>query len=356
MRLTTSAVVLALAVTGAIAGDVAAQAQHAGVVTTATGTVTVARDAASPTPLRFRDDIYLHDRIATAERSLARILLGGKAVVTVSERSVVTITEAPGRSTIDLISGRISLAVARERMKAGDTVEIRTPIAIAGVRGTVVIAELLAGGAAQFTVVKGLVEVAGLDPGTRLTLPGSTFLAARQTLVATPRGLGAPQTITPEAVQRLGSAFKPAPRPMPAAPAALVTESQVQQAVDAGRRFGSDKRGSKDDDPRGHGRGAAPAGGDTTTSAISAGPDGGRGSSDSHGPGSSGPSSPVSVGPLSSGQPGPISSGSGPSGPISSGPVSAGPPISVTPGPPPTPKHEPKIDHQGPKHAKPDKK
>ena len=255
MRLTTTALLVALAATGAISGDVAAQAQRAGVVTTATGTVTVARDAASPAPLRFRDEIYLHDRIATAESSPARILLGGKAVVTGSERSVVTITEAPGRSTIDLVSGRISLAVARERMKPGDTVEIRTPIAIAGVRGTVVIAETLDGGAAQFTVVKGLVEVAALDPRTRLTLPGSTFLAARQTLVATPRGIGAPQNIPPEAAQRLGAAFKPAPPQIPTAPASLVRESQVKKASEQAQQLLSRGRDGRGDRGRGSDRG-----------------------------------------------------------------------------------------------------
>src|SRR5262245_31815516 len=47
--------------------------------------------------LKFRDDVMLQDRIATGDQSLARILIGGKAVVTVRERSVVT--PAPAAST-----------------------------------------------------------------------------------------------------------------------------------------------------------------------------------------------------------------------------------------------------------------
>ena len=42
------------------------------------------------------------------------MLLGGKAVVTVRERSVITITEVPGRSTIELETGKFALAVARD--------------------------------------------------------------------------------------------------------------------------------------------------------------------------------------------------------------------------------------------------
>jgi hypothetical protein len=69
-------------------------------------------------------------------------LLGGKALVTVRERSVLTITEIPGRSTVNLENGKIALAVARERMGPNESVDIRTSNAIAAVRGTVVVAEV----------------------------------------------------------------------------------------------------------------------------------------------------------------------------------------------------------------------
>ena len=92
------------------------QAGRAGIVTTLEGTATVTRVAVpQPIPLKFKDEVFLQDKVTTGERSIARLLLGGKAVVTVRERSVLTITEVPGKSTIDLESGKIAMAVAREK-------------------------------------------------------------------------------------------------------------------------------------------------------------------------------------------------------------------------------------------------
>ena len=211
----TTLLIVALAVSSGTAGDAAAQAQRAGIVTVSSGTVQVARPSAPTRPLKLRDDVFVHDRVTTGEHSLARILLGGgKALVTVSERSVITITEVPGHSIIDLATGRMSLAVARDRMKPGDSVEIRTSVAIAGVRGTVVIAEVTPGSlpaqtSARFTVLKGLVEVNALDPTTRRTFGPSTLLGAHQTLLADRRGVTPPTGISQQAAERLGKLFSP---------------------------------------------------------------------------------------------------------------------------------------------------
>jgi hypothetical protein len=145
----------------------AAQASKAGVVTTLDGNVTVTRVALPPQPLKFKDDVFVDDKVATGERSLARMLLGGKAVVTVRERSVLTITEVPGKATIDLSAGKIAVAVAKDKMRPGESVEIRAANAVAGIRGTVVVAEVStasaqagdAGGATgTFWVLRGQVE------------------------------------------------------------------------------------------------------------------------------------------------------------------------------------------------------
>ena len=77
-----------------------------------------------PRPLQFKDNVYLRDRISTGERSIVRVLLGGKATVTARERSVLTITESPGVATIDLSAGRISVAVSKGLMKRGEVVDI----------------------------------------------------------------------------------------------------------------------------------------------------------------------------------------------------------------------------------------
>jgi hypothetical protein len=169
-----AAVLLVLAVCPALAsaqtgGD---SSRNVGVVTTLAGNATVARvSLAHPQPLRFKDDVFLRDRISTAEQSVVRVLLGGKALVTVRELSTLTVTEATGRSVVDLSSGKIAMGVLRQRMRPGEVIEIRTPNAIAAIRGTVLVVELIpepggSSGAPRYTtkvhVIHGLVEVS--DP------------------------------------------------------------------------------------------------------------------------------------------------------------------------------------------------
>ena len=144
-----------------------AQATKAGVVTTLEGHVTVTRVTLASQPLKFKDDVFVDDKVTTGDQSIARMLLGGKAVVTVRERSTLTITEVPGKATIDLQAGKIALAVAKDKMRPGESIEIRAATAVAGIRGTVVVAEVLsasaqAGGAVGPTgtlwVLKGQIE------------------------------------------------------------------------------------------------------------------------------------------------------------------------------------------------------
>ena len=135
---------LAIALIFVFLPAVAAAQPSQGVVTMLLGQATLTRRApATPQPLHFRDDLFAHDQINTGERSLARVLLGGKAVVTVRELSVFTITEDGRDQTVRLTWGKLALSVAHSRMRPGEAIEIRTPNAIAAVRGTVVIVEVL---------------------------------------------------------------------------------------------------------------------------------------------------------------------------------------------------------------------
>ena len=150
-----------------------AQAQTSGavgVVTTLQGQATVVHVAsATSTPLKFRDSIFERDRINTAENSIVKVLMGGRAVVTVRELSVLTITEDLGRTTINLESGKIAVSVAKQRMQPGEKLEVHTPNAVAAVRGTVFVVEVSHQGAqagegnlgasTQVTSVTGSVEV-----------------------------------------------------------------------------------------------------------------------------------------------------------------------------------------------------
>ena len=116
-------------------------------------------------PLRFKDDVFLRDRITTGEQSFVRVLLGGRATVTARERSILTITEVPGVATIQLGEGRISVAVSRALMKPGQVIEIKTPNAVTAIRGAFVVAEVAPAGAgpqSTITILRGLVDVTRL--------------------------------------------------------------------------------------------------------------------------------------------------------------------------------------------------
>ena len=214
-----------------------AQPTKAGVVTTLHGTATVARVSLSqPVPLKFKDDVFVQDRLNTGDDSVARILLGGKAIVTVRERSSLTITEVPGVSTVNIGVGRAAIAVAKERMKPGETIEIRTPNAVASIRGTIVIVEVdqttaqagpgPAAFTTRFTVITGEVLVRHLQGG-QPSGAGVTLGAKEQARFT---GLTPPVTrrLTPSEAGELSNSFKATKTDPPAAATAqLVTHSQA---------------------------------------------------------------------------------------------------------------------------------
>ena len=207
-----------------------AQPTKAGVVTTVLGTATVARASLSqPVPLKFKDDVFAQDRVSTGDDSVARILLGGRAIVTVRERSSLTITEVPHVSTIDVGVGRAAIAVAKERMKPGETIEIRTPNAVAGIRGTIVVVEVDQGPAAlttRFTVITGEVLVRQLQGGQ--PFGGGVTLGANQQAQFTGHTPPATRSLSSSEARQLSNSFKTTKSVPPAEVSALlVTQSQA---------------------------------------------------------------------------------------------------------------------------------
>src|SRR5881628_3284154 len=202
-------VIGALLITGAAALSLPLSScaqERVGIVTNLEGTATVARLALpQPQALRFKDGVYLHDRITTGERS------------------VLTITEVPGTSTIELGAGRISVAVSKGLMKPGEVVEIRTPNAVTAIRGTVVVAEVfpVAGGVqSTITVLRGLVDVTRLDPVTRQRVGPSVDVGARQAVTAIgSNSLSRPAPIGPDEATRLTADFQIVPSTAPSAAA-----------------------------------------------------------------------------------------------------------------------------------------
>jgi FecR-like protein len=247
---------LAAVVAVAFAAQAHAQ-ERAGVVTTLEGDVTVTRASLPrPAPLKFKDDIYARDRVATGKESVARILLGGRAVVTVREHSTVTITEAPGVATVDLAAGRVAVAVAREKMRAGDVVEVRTPNAVAGIRGTVIVAEVFGADDSVITVLKGSIDVSRLDGG-RLVGAATIVSALQRVTIAGGAPLAAPRPVSPAAAEQLGQEFRLAPpRVTPSAATAAVNAGELTRAakdlaIAAPRRAAVDRRllpNTSDDD------------------------------------------------------------------------------------------------------------
>src|SRR2546427_12856637 len=190
------------------------QAPRAGVVTTLEGNVTVTRVALpQPQPLKFKDDVFVNDKVTTGDKAIARILLAGKAVVTVRERSSLTITEVPGKSTIDLDAGKIALAIAKDKMKPGESIEIRTQNAVAGVRGTVVVAEVSrataqVGGAAptlttSFYILRGQIEAIQINTPTGQPVGPPVTVGTLQQFRATGISPAALTNITPAQVAQI---------------------------------------------------------------------------------------------------------------------------------------------------------
>jgi hypothetical protein len=220
---------LSLAVSMSVAAPAWSQ-EKVGVVTAVVGPVTVARTSTPPEPLKFKDDIFTRDRVTTGENAITRILFGGKVIVTARERSTLTISEVPGLSTIELPSGRIAVAVDRTRMKPGERVEVRTPSAIAGVRGTVFIVEAHAN-TSTVTVLRGLVDVVRVDPSTGQVVGPVTPVGKNQTVSVRKNVLPTrPQAIAADRADALSKEFTPPVRPI-AATTVMPVKDEVARAT-----------------------------------------------------------------------------------------------------------------------------
>lgn len=218
---------LAMAAATACVGPVLAAAQsdgNAGVVTTVNGDATLIRAVAQPVSLRMRDEIFARDRIQTRERSLVRVLLGGKALITVRELSVLTVTEQEGRVTVDLQSGKVGVAVVKARMRPGEVIEIRSPNATAAVRGTVFVVEVDPmqpgqSGAAPATTTRVHLFHGALDVSARLDPGHATVrLAELQSVVVAGNTLGPVKPISRDAVAALTADLNPQQAQTPSAP------------------------------------------------------------------------------------------------------------------------------------------
>ncbi|RMH03452.1 MAG: hypothetical protein D6704_12610, partial [Nitrospirae bacterium] len=196
---------VALTLWGTMGAPAWAAPSPAGTVTQVAGQVTLKRKGLPRlVPIKFRDRVYLHDKIRTGERSFVRVLFGRKALVTVGELSVLTITEDITHASVNLQSGIIGLSVARRRMAPGEFIEVRTPHAVATIRGTKVIAEVPTPDITQFTVVEGHIEIVSTSRPTEIV-----SLKDRQTLQTSLSGPGTIKMLSPEALAKAQQKLSP---------------------------------------------------------------------------------------------------------------------------------------------------
>lgn len=242
---------IALLLTLAPAAAWAQAPTAAGVVTTITGPATVARASLpqSQLPLKFRDEVFPRDTIRTGEQSVVRVLLGGKALVTVREQSIFTVAEDAGRSRVELEQGKAALSVARQRMRPGEAVEIRTPNIIAAVRGTVTVVEILRATAqatpgpvpvtSNLYVLRGAVEVlprpvTAMAPGVMLAqVQAPVIVGAFQSLSVTGTVFGQIRPIPLGQVGQILSGLRSGPQhqTVPEGAQQQVGTSQLSQAT-----------------------------------------------------------------------------------------------------------------------------
>ena len=136
---------LMLAVLLAVGGPApaSAQAQPVGAIAALVGQGTITHAAAvERAQAKVRDEVFVRDRIETAEQSVIRVLMGGRITVTIRERSIVTIIDDPMRPRVDLESGKLALKVHEGGLRAGEVAEIVTPNAVTGIRGSLVVAQV----------------------------------------------------------------------------------------------------------------------------------------------------------------------------------------------------------------------
>lgn len=210
--------------------------QAVGVVTGLQGRVDLSRQPApTPVPLRFRDDLFLRDVINTQQESVARMLFGGQSTVTVREltrlevRAELLPTGAT-RSTYDLADGKIRVNIAPKLLRPGDLIEIRTPNAVATVRGSVLIAEYISAiGRSLFTLIAGsaIITPAGqapfiLGPNSEVTISGT---------LATGTQAGPIETVTAAAAAEANKGLEVGPAYTAEANLEQVAEAQLNTAT-----------------------------------------------------------------------------------------------------------------------------
>jgi hypothetical protein len=141
--------------------------------------------ATSPEPVLFQRHMRFTDRVETPDRTVVRLVLGGRVMVLARGGAALRITEVPGATTIDVERGRVAVTVDRENLQAEDLVEVRTPHAVVTVPDETVVVEV-AEGASTFTSLGPRLEVFGVEPATGGVVEPPLLVAADEAVVVGP--------------------------------------------------------------------------------------------------------------------------------------------------------------------------
>ena len=87
--------------------------------------------------LRFRDEVESGEQIATNPSSTAELLLGNRALISLSEQSRLRVTQESGQTVLELSNGTARLATAASALQPDETIAVRTPMATVTSRGGV---------------------------------------------------------------------------------------------------------------------------------------------------------------------------------------------------------------------------
>jgi hypothetical protein len=119
-----------------------AAAQEVGTVAELDGTVDVGRNG-EWTPAAIGAPIEQGDQLRTGKRGRLKIVFQDDSVLSVSEQSLVVVNEqvfdsatSKTRSYFDLLRGKLNSIVSDYYGRPGTSYEVKTPTAVAGVRGT----------------------------------------------------------------------------------------------------------------------------------------------------------------------------------------------------------------------------
>jgi hypothetical protein len=176
----------------------AAAAEPAGRILSIEGAPQVERDGAAPVELRRSDPVFVGDIIRTGE-GRAKIMFEDNSLMTLDRNTDLRITEFLFRkksqqreSMFDLLQGRAK-ALVSQFFSSREDFRVRTPTAVAGVRGTHFLVEALGGeeGESKVTVFSGAVGVSDedgnellLETGMQVGVGAAGFIGEAQTLAA----------------------------------------------------------------------------------------------------------------------------------------------------------------------------